>query len=254
MWGWDWRVSLPTASVHTGGSWLCLLQTWMNVPSSNIAVLRKLTASIPWAPTTAHANQDLLEMAYSVKVRWRAGPEWDNHGAKVVLPCPMGTRGSMSLAHRVTLCMPTCPLFWLPYFFLIFKRLLLLHCVCAQMCGRMHSCTGAHICEYVWRPEVNFKFLSQESFTLGWWLVMGYRLAGPLVGLSSAAVVIIVVRLFVSCFVLFCLEAVFLVGAPRTRQLSYTGWPVISRDSGISICPEWITHLCHHTWLFPPRC
>lgn len=193
MWVWEWRVSLPTASVHTRGSRLCLLQTWMNVRSSNIVVLRKLAASIPWAPTTARANQDLLEMAYSVKVRWRAGPEWDNH-------CPMGTRGSTSLAHRATLCMPTCPLL-VTTFFLIFKKFLLLPCVCAQMCGRMHTCTGAHICEYMWRPEVNFKFLPQETITLGWWLIMGFRLAGLLVGLGWVVAVIIVVHLF--C-VLFC--------------------------------------------------
>lgn len=148
-WVWDWRVSLPTASVHTRGSRLCLLQTWMNVPSSNTVVLRKLTASIPWAPTTARADQDLLEMAYSVKVRWRAGPERDNHGAKVVLPCPMGTRGSTSLAHRATLCMPTCPLFWLPSFFLIFKKILVITlCVCTDVWedARMYRCTYMCVC------------------------------------------------------------------------------------------------------------
>lgn len=126
MWVWEWRVSLPTASVHTRGSRLCLLQTWMNARSSNIVVLRKLAASIPWAPTTARANQDLLEMAYSVKVRWRAGPEWDNH-------CPMGTRGSTSLAHRATLCMPTCPLFWLPLFFWFLKNSCY-YLVCVHRC------------------------------------------------------------------------------------------------------------------------
>lgn len=146
-WGWDWRVSLPTASVHTGESRLCLLQTWMNVPSSNIVVLRKLTASIPWAPTTAHANQDLLEMAYSVKVRWRAGPEWDNHGAKVVLPCPMGTRGSMSLAHRATLCMPTYPLFWLPSFFPDFLKDYCYYIVCVHRC--VGGCTHVQVHIYV---------------------------------------------------------------------------------------------------------
>lgn len=74
----------------------------MNVPSNSLTVAQKLTVSIPWALTTAPANQDLLEMAYSVKVRWRAGPEWDNHNARVVLSCPMGTRESMPLAHRAT--------------------------------------------------------------------------------------------------------------------------------------------------------
>lgn len=52
-------------------------------------------------------------------------------------------------------------------------------------------------------------------------------------------------------FVLLCFETFFfLVGTPRTCQLSYAGWPGIPWDSGVSISPEWITHLCHHTWLF----